>query len=142
MGFLNQIYDGIYYVGIQTLRYGKRIFKWLLSLLLKPIKALGMLIFTAIIVINKHALRTFHKSVDDFKNLIYLKDKKPDEFTIAGSKHVILKYTQNSPNILFMDFEDSFILVDITKDALFSASLRFLPRSLMGPIHAFSRTER
>lgn len=74
MGFLNQIYDGIYYVGIQTLRYGKRIFKWLLSLLLKPIKALGMLVFTLIIVINKHALRTFHKSVDDFKNLI--KDAK------------------------------------------------------------------
>lgn len=74
MGFLNQIYDGIYYVGIQALRYGKRIFKWLLSLLLKPIKALGMLIFTLIIVINKHALRTFHKSVDDFKNLI--KDAK------------------------------------------------------------------
>lgn len=61
--------------------------------------------------------------VDDFKNLIYLKDKKHDEFTITGSKHVILKYTQNSPNILFMDFEDSFILVDITKDALFSESL-------------------
>lgn len=74
MGFLNQIYDGIYYVGIQSLRYGKRIFKWLLSLLLKPIKALGMLVFTLIIVINKHALRTFHKSVDDFKNLI--KDAK------------------------------------------------------------------
>ena len=74
MGFLNQIYDGIYYVGIQTLRYGKRIFKWLLSLLLKPIKALGMLVFTLIIVVNKHALRTFHKSVDDFKNLI--KDAK------------------------------------------------------------------
>ena len=74
MGFLNHIYDEIYYVGIQTLRYGKRIFKWLLSLLLKPIKALGMLVFTLIIVINKHALRTFHKSVDDFKNLI--KDAK------------------------------------------------------------------
>ena len=61
--------------------------------------------------------------VDDIKNLIYLKDKKHDEFTITGSKHLILKYTQNSPNILFMDFEDSFILVDITKDALFSESL-------------------
>ncbi len=74
MGFFNHMYEEIYYVGIQTLRYGKRIFKWLLSLLLKPIKALGMLVFTLIIVINKHALRTFHKSVDDFKNLI--KDAK------------------------------------------------------------------
>jgi hypothetical protein len=61
--------------------------------------------------------------VDDFKNLIYLSDKKHAEFTISGSKNVILKYTQNNPNVLFMDFNDSFILVDITKDALFSPSL-------------------
>ncbi len=61
--------------------------------------------------------------VDDFKNLIYLSDKKHSEFTIAGSRHVILKYTQNNPNILFMDFDDSFIMVDITKDALFSRDL-------------------
>ena len=61
--------------------------------------------------------------VDDFKNLIYLSDKKHAEFTISGSKNVIIKYTQNNPNVLFMDFNDSFILVDITKDALFSPSL-------------------
>lgn len=61
--------------------------------------------------------------VDDFKNLIYLSDKKHAEFTISGSKNVILKYTQNNPNVLFMDFNDSFIIVDITKDALFSPSL-------------------
>lgn len=70
MNFLKSVYDEIYYVGIQTLRYGKRFFKWLLSLLLKPVKALGMLLITLVIVINKHALSTFHKSVDDFKNLI------------------------------------------------------------------------
>lgn len=61
--------------------------------------------------------------VDDFKNLIYLSSEKHAEFTISGSKNVILKYTKNNPNILFMDFNDSFILVDITKDALFSDSL-------------------
>lgn len=61
--------------------------------------------------------------VDDYKNLIYLKDKKHDEFTIAGSKHVIMKHTENTPHILFLDFDDSFILVDITKDALVSSSL-------------------
>ncbi len=61
--------------------------------------------------------------VDDFKNLIYLNDEKHSEFTVSGSKNVILKYTQNNPNVLFMDFNDSFILVDITKDALFSPSL-------------------
>ncbi|MBE6694179.1 MAG: hypothetical protein E7589_05395 [Ruminococcaceae bacterium] len=64
--------------------------------------------------------------IDDFKNLIYLKDAKHDEFTIAGSKHVIMKYTQNNPHILFMDVEDTFILVDVDKDALVSKS--FLPK--------------
>ncbi len=61
--------------------------------------------------------------IDDFKNLIYLSHNKHDEFTISGSKNVIMKYTENNPNILFMDFDDSFILVDINKDALISESL-------------------
>ncbi len=70
MDFLGMIYDAIYYVGIQTIRYGKRFFRWLLSLLLKPVKAFTTLIFTLAIVINKHALSAFHKSVDEFKNLV------------------------------------------------------------------------
>ena len=70
MDFLGMIYNAIYYVGIQTLRYGKRFFRWLLSLLLKPVKAFTTLIFTLVVVINKHALSTFHKSVDEFKNLV------------------------------------------------------------------------
>ncbi len=70
MDFLEMMYDAIYFVGIQTLRYGKRFFRWLLSLLLKPIKTIGTLIFTFAIVINKFALKTFRKSVEDFKNLI------------------------------------------------------------------------
>lgn len=61
--------------------------------------------------------------IDDYKNLIYLNTKKHSEFTVSGNKNVILKYTLGNPNILFLDFNDSFILVDITKDALFSASL-------------------
>ena len=28
MDFLGMIYDAIYYVGIQTIRYGKRFFRW------------------------------------------------------------------------------------------------------------------
>lgn len=61
--------------------------------------------------------------IDDFKNLIYLKEKKHDEFTISGSKHVILKHTQNNPNLIFVDFDDNFILVDISNDALISTEL-------------------
>lgn len=64
------LYNAIYLVGIQTLRYGKRFFVWLLSLLLKPIKAISTLIITLVIVINKYALKTFHKTVDELKNLV------------------------------------------------------------------------
>lgn len=70
MEFLEMLYDGIYFVGIQTLRYGKRFFRWLLSLLLKPIKTISTLLLALIVVINKFALKTFHKSVEEFKNLI------------------------------------------------------------------------
>lgn len=61
--------------------------------------------------------------IDDFKNLIYLSEKKHEEFTLLGSKNVMMKVTQNNPNILFMNFSDTFILVDIYKDALFSPLL-------------------
>lgn len=61
--------------------------------------------------------------VDDFKNLIYLSNTKHTEFTATGSKNVILSYKQNDPNILFLDFDNSFIIVDVRKDALISPSL-------------------
>lgn len=70
MEFLEMLYDAIYLVGIQTLRYGKRFFRWLLSLLLKPIKAISTLLITLVIIINKYALKTFRKSVSEVKNLI------------------------------------------------------------------------
>ena len=70
MEFLEMLYDAIYLVGIQTLRYGKRFFGWLLSLLLKPIRAISTLLITLAIIINKYALKTFHKSMDEMKNLI------------------------------------------------------------------------
>ena len=64
------IYNQIYYIGIQAIRYGKRFFRWLGSLLLKPIKFVGTLIFTLVIVIDKLVLKLFHESVDDFKELV------------------------------------------------------------------------
>lgn len=69
MVFFDTIYRQIYYIGIQTLRYGKRFFSWLLSLLFKPIKAVGTLIFTLFIVIDKYALKTFHTRVKELKSL-------------------------------------------------------------------------
>ena len=64
------IYNQIYYIGIQTMRYGKRFFKWLWALRLKPIKMIATLVFTVIILIDKFALKTFHESVTEFKKLI------------------------------------------------------------------------
>lgn len=61
--------------------------------------------------------------IDDYKNLIYLKNDKHLEFTSKGNKNVILKYTQNNPNVLFMDFDDSFIIVNVDVDALVSKHL-------------------
>lgn len=64
------IYNQIYYIGIQTMRYGKRLFKWLWALILKPIKMIAALIFTAAILIDKFALKTFHESVEEFGKLL------------------------------------------------------------------------
>lgn len=69
MEILDFLYNQIYFIGVQTLRYGKRFFRWLIALLLKPVKAIGTLIFTLFIVIDKHALGTFHKSLDELKSL-------------------------------------------------------------------------
>ena len=78
------LYDAIYFVGIQTLRYGKRFFRWLLSLLLKPIKAISTLLITLVIIINKYALKTFRKSVSEIKNLL------------ADAKKVVTEKPENS----------------------------------------------
>ena len=69
MEIFEAIYRQIYFIGIQTMRYGKRFFRWLLTLLLKPVKAFGTLIFTIFIVIDKHALKTFHKRIEELKSL-------------------------------------------------------------------------
>lgn len=61
--------------------------------------------------------------VDDYKNLIYLKETKHAEFTGLNSKNVIMKYSNNNQNILFGDFEDFYIIVDIDKEALFNKEL-------------------
>ncbi len=64
------IYNQIYYIGIQTMRYGKRFFKGLWALFLKPLKTIATLFFTLIILIDKFALKTFHESVTEFKKLV------------------------------------------------------------------------
>ncbi len=78
------IYNQIYYIGIQTMRYGKRFFKWLWAIILRPLKTITTLIFTIIILIDKFALKTFHESVTEFKKLAA--DAKSVSHKIAEAK--------------------------------------------------------
>ncbi|MDE6850817.1 MAG: hypothetical protein K2J54_05785 [Clostridia bacterium] len=61
--------------------------------------------------------------IDNYKNLIYLNSEKHSQFTVAKNRNVILKYNRENPELLFLDFNNGYILVDITKDALFSPTL-------------------
>ncbi len=70
MEIFDMLYKQIYYIGIQTIRYGKRFFSWLLALLLKPFKAVVALFATIFVVIDKHWLRAFHNSTADLKKLV------------------------------------------------------------------------
>lgn len=65
----DSIYNQIYFLGLQTIRYGKRFFKWLGALLLRPIKAAGSFFVTAAVVIDRFALKTFHEFLDEFRAL-------------------------------------------------------------------------
>ncbi len=108
MDFLEMLYDAIYFVGIQTLRYGKRFFRWLLSLLLKPVKAVSTLIFTLIIIINKFALKTFHKSVEEFKNLI--SDAK-NVFSGVSNKETEKKKLSHYVSVAVKRYKHAFVYV-------------------------------
>ena len=77
------IYNQIYYIGIQTMRYGKRFFKGLWALLLKPLKTIATLVFTLFILIDKFALKTFHEIVSEIKALIEDTKKVSDKLNQA-----------------------------------------------------------
>lgn len=97
------IYNQIYYLGIQTIRYGKRFFRWFGSLLLKPIKFIGTLIFTIIIVIDKILLKLFHESVKDFRELG------------LEAKRVLVDFKEKTPNTKRKDKLKVYILKAFSK---------------------------
>lgn len=107
------IYNQIYYLGIQTIRYGKRFFRWLLSLLLKPVKAIGTLIFTIIIVVDKFALKTFHEIMDEFRELVA--DAKKVSFKLsaenAGGKIGVFKRLSYYIRVAYRKYKKAFIYV-------------------------------
>ncbi len=107
------IYNQIYYLGIQTIRYGKRFLRWLLSLLLKPVKAIGTLIFTIIIVVDKFALKTFHEIMDEFRELVA--DAKKVSFKLsaenAGGKIGVFKRLSHYIRVAYRKYKKAFIYV-------------------------------
>ena len=123
MEILDFLYNQIYFIGVQTLRYGKRFFRWLISLLLKPVKVIGTLIFTFFIVVDKHALGSFHKSIGELKALFRdakSVSKKTDEERKRRLPGSLLQYIR----VAYMRYKSAFVY--ILNFALPVASLIFL----------------
>ncbi len=107
------IYNQIYCVGLGAIRYGKRFFRWLGALLLKPVKALGTLLFTAIIIVDKFTLKTFHETVTAFGELV--KDFKKVSFKLspekAGGNMGFFKRLGHYIAVAFLKYRRAFIYV-------------------------------
>lgn len=93
------IYNQIYYTGITTIRYCKRFFRWLGSLLMKPVKAVGTVLFTVVIIIDKLALKVFHETAKEFRELI------------SEVKRVVADFNEKSPDRKFSDKLRAYIRV-------------------------------
>lgn len=109
MEILDFLYRQIYYIGIQTIRYGKRFFSWLLSLLLKPVKAISAFFVTIFVVIDKHALKIFHKRLEELKTLSQ-EAKKVSKNTPKEEKRN-LKYLDHYIKVAFRRYKGAFIYV-------------------------------
>lgn len=66
---LNNIYNFIYLLGLETIRCLKKFGKRMKSVILRPLRAITTLAFTALIVIDKFTLKTFHEITADVKSL-------------------------------------------------------------------------
>lgn len=66
---LNNIYNFIYLLGLETIRRLKKFGKRMKSVILRPLKTITTLVFTALIVIDKFTLKTFHEITADVKSL-------------------------------------------------------------------------
>lgn len=66
---LNNIYNFIYLLGLETIRRLKKFGKRMKSVILRPLRAITTLVFTALIVIDKFTLKTFHEITADVKSL-------------------------------------------------------------------------
>ncbi len=111
MEIFEAIYRQIHFIGIQTLRYGKRFFRWLLALLLKPVKAFGTLIFTIFIVIDKHALKTFHTRIKELKSLVKDTKSVARKNTENSNRKKSLKYILRYSGVALQRYRSIFVYV-------------------------------
>lgn len=73
--------------------------------------------FHHIIPFSRARNRLDLKLIDDFKNLIYILNTKHEEFKNSKNDFVKLKYTENYPFLLFEDFNDNYIIVNLESEA-------------------------
>lgn len=62
-------------------------------------------------------------SIDNFKNLIYILNTKHAEFNKFNNDLVKLKYTENSPYLVFEDFYDNYLIVNLEHEVKVNKSL-------------------
>lgn len=67
MEIWEEIYRQIYFIGLQTLRYGKRFFRWFLTLIRKPVKAVVKLIVGLLRLVDKYTLKNLRDDFTEFK---------------------------------------------------------------------------
>jgi len=59
------VYRNIYYLGLETFRYSKRIIKVLWRIIIKPLKFLSTIVRMIFIAIDHFAFRSFHSFIDE-----------------------------------------------------------------------------
>ncbi len=83
---LDNIYNYIYFLGLQTIRCFKKLGKRLKEAILRPLRAITTLVFTALIVIDKFTLNTFHEITADAKSLLGNTKRVLSEVRADGGK--------------------------------------------------------
>ena len=92
-----KIYNQIYYIGIQTIRYSKRFWKGFYKIISKPFRAIGAVLFSLLMVVDKLFLKKFHRFIDDVKELFgEIKRVTPS----------IIKYDKNNERTRFEQFKE------------------------------------
>jgi murein DD-endopeptidase MepM/ murein hydrolase activator NlpD len=101
-GFFSIFYRNIYYLGLETYRYSKRILKGLWKIVLKPLKVLITIFRMIIIAIDHFAFKSLHSFIDELAYLRVEVRSASKNIRSAASKSprsvffIILLYFKNA----------------------------------------------